>query len=259
MRSMRSDLSKSPISLLSATIYIICSPANDTGIYSMKRTRSKTLDNTIALMTRARAPRMNPSARRAQILAVALNEYMSEGFDSVSVNKIAEKAGISKPVLYAAFRDKDDLAASVVKEAHHQELEINISQGILEDYEELKVGNVTPLLNTVFLAAANNQELYRFLYSDFNGAPAEAIKTHQDIFRERMLFIKDYCLPLFSAFPRKEMLARAEATAESISVLARLGLAKIARSEDSAEAKDLAKIYASTLGLENSNRSADVQ
>lgn len=57
---------------------------------------------------------MARDARRAQVLAVAQELFAREGFHHVSMDDIADKAEVSKPVLYRHFPSKLDLYLAVV-------------------------------------------------------------------------------------------------------------------------------------------------
>ncbi|WP_307844957.1 TetR/AcrR family transcriptional regulator [Actinotalea solisilvae] len=63
---------------------------------------------------RPRATRMGREARRAQVLAVAQDLFAREGFHHVSMDDIADRAEVSKPVLYRHFPSKLDLYLAVV-------------------------------------------------------------------------------------------------------------------------------------------------
>jgi AcrR family transcriptional regulator len=52
--------------------------------------------------------------RRANILTAAQNEFITNGYESASLNTIIAKAGISKGSLYYYFEDKSDLYLSVL-------------------------------------------------------------------------------------------------------------------------------------------------
>jgi AcrR family transcriptional regulator len=57
---------------------------------------------------------MTRPEREAQLIAVAEETFAERGFKSVSMDEIAERAQISKPVLYDHFGSKDGLLAAVV-------------------------------------------------------------------------------------------------------------------------------------------------
>lgn len=52
--------------------------------------------------------------RTAQLLSVAEEVIALHGFQDASMDEIAERAGVSKPVLYDHFRSKDALLSAVV-------------------------------------------------------------------------------------------------------------------------------------------------
>jgi len=57
---------------------------------------------------------MSGKERREQLLDVGRTLFASKGFDGTSVEEIAEKAGVSKPVVYEHFGGKEGLYAVVV-------------------------------------------------------------------------------------------------------------------------------------------------
>src|SRR4051795_5833162 len=57
---------------------------------------------------------MSGKERREQLLDVGRSLFATKGFDGTSVEEIAEKAGVSKPVVYEHFGGKEGLYAVVV-------------------------------------------------------------------------------------------------------------------------------------------------
>jgi len=58
---------------------------------------------------RPRGGRMPRKARRAQLLESALEVFVAQGYHAAAMDDIAERAGVSKPVLYQHFPGKLDL------------------------------------------------------------------------------------------------------------------------------------------------------
>ena len=54
--------------------------------------------------------------RDARIVTVAAHLFMEHGFDGTSIDAVAQAAGVSKPTLYARYRDKRALFMAVVEE-----------------------------------------------------------------------------------------------------------------------------------------------
>ncbi|WP_051063002.1 TetR/AcrR family transcriptional regulator [Ilumatobacter nonamiensis] len=67
--------------------------------------------------------RLPATARREQILDVALDVFASSGFHGASMNDIAEAAGVTKPVLYQHFDSKRDLYKALLDEVGHRLLD----------------------------------------------------------------------------------------------------------------------------------------
>ncbi|MFA7323754.1 MAG: TetR/AcrR family transcriptional regulator [Candidatus Nanopelagicales bacterium] len=68
--------------------------------------------------SRSHAPRervrMTGNERREQLIAIARRLFAAKGFESVSVEEIAAKADVSKPVVYEHFGGKEGLYAVIV-------------------------------------------------------------------------------------------------------------------------------------------------
>ena len=58
---------------------------------------------------RPRGGRLPRKARRAQLLDSALEVFVAQGYHAAAMDDIAERAGVSKPVLYQHFPGKLDL------------------------------------------------------------------------------------------------------------------------------------------------------
>lgn len=61
-----------------------------------------------------RRSRMTSAARREQLLQVGRSLFAERGFEATSVEEIAAKAGVSKPVVYEHFGGKEGLYAVIV-------------------------------------------------------------------------------------------------------------------------------------------------
>ncbi len=60
-------------------------------------------------LSRPRGGRMPRRERRAQLLESALEVFVAQGYHAAAMDDIAERAGVSKPVLYQHFPGKLDL------------------------------------------------------------------------------------------------------------------------------------------------------
>ncbi|MDO4910609.1 MAG: TetR/AcrR family transcriptional regulator [Corynebacterium sp.] len=66
--------------------------------------------------------RMSGSQRREQLITIGRQAFAEKGFEGISVEEIAARAGVSKPVIYEHFGGKEGLYAVVVdREMRHLE------------------------------------------------------------------------------------------------------------------------------------------
>jgi AcrR family transcriptional regulator len=65
-------------------------------------------------MSEPKRVRMTGQQRRAQLLDVARARFAQRGFDATSIEDIAERAGVSKPVVYEHFGGKEGMYAVIV-------------------------------------------------------------------------------------------------------------------------------------------------
>jgi len=84
---------------------------------------------------RKTGPRDAERTRRA-ILDAALVEFSEKGHAAARIDAVAEAAGISKPMIYSYFGDKDALYAAALREAYVQ---------IREGEKELQLGDLDPI------------------------------------------------------------------------------------------------------------------
>ncbi len=67
-----------------------------------------------------RGIRLPRSKRRAQLLEAAQRVFVENGYHAAGMDEIAERAGVSKPVLYQHFPGKMDLYLALLDQANEQ-------------------------------------------------------------------------------------------------------------------------------------------
>lgn len=83
-----------------------------------------------------KAPRSRDAvATRKSILSAALMEFSTKGYAGARVDEIARSAGVSKPMIYEYFGDKDAIYAAALREAYVQ---------IREGENALDLGGLSP-------------------------------------------------------------------------------------------------------------------
>ncbi len=86
---------------------------------------------------------------RAEILNAALELFARNGFHATSISQIAEKAGISKGLMYNYFNSKDDLLKNIIDNGFQQLSEMMLDVGqksepceVLEDIIHHSIGHI---------------------------------------------------------------------------------------------------------------------
>lgn len=68
----------------------------------------------------AKRKRLSAAERRNQLVEVGRHAFAEKGFEATSVEEIAERAGVSKPIVYEHFGGKEGLYAVIVdREMEH--------------------------------------------------------------------------------------------------------------------------------------------
>jgi AcrR family transcriptional regulator len=73
--------------------------------------------------SRTYAARLAPEERRTQLLDAALGLIVEQGYDGVSMDAIAKRAGVSKPVVYDAFGSRESFFAALLDREEARALE----------------------------------------------------------------------------------------------------------------------------------------
>jgi AcrR family transcriptional regulator len=69
-----------------------------------------------------RTPRLAPDARRRQLLDAALEVLSRDGFGAVTVEAVAQQAGVTRPVVYDMFGDLEGLMLALIDRAERTAL-----------------------------------------------------------------------------------------------------------------------------------------
>ena len=72
---------------------------------------------TVSPQARPASTRLPRPARRRQLLGAARDMFVAQGFHQAAMDEIADRAGVSKPVLYQHFPGKLDLYLALVDES----------------------------------------------------------------------------------------------------------------------------------------------
>lgn len=113
-----------------------------------------------------RLPRM---ARRAQLLAAAQEVFVANGYHAAAMDDIAERAGVSKPVLYQHFPGKLELYLALLDQ-HVDELTDRV-RGAIQSTTDNKQ-RVHKAIEAYFDFVANEGQAFRMVFeSDLRAEP----------------------------------------------------------------------------------------
>lgn len=115
---------------------------------------------------KSRLPR---DERRAQLLVAALETFTASGYHAASMDEIAERASVSKPVLYQHFPSKLDLYLAVL-DLHIDSLVFGIQKAIASTRENKN--RVKATIDAYFGFIEGEGEAFRLLFeSDMSVEP----------------------------------------------------------------------------------------
>jgi AcrR family transcriptional regulator len=122
---------------------------------------------------RPRGTRLPRLARRRQLLGAAQEVFVAQGYHAAAMDEIAERAGVSKPVLYQHFPGKLELYLALLDE--HAEALVRIVREALESTSDNKL-RVQASMRAFYDFVAGEGEAYRLVFeSDLrNVAPVRA-------------------------------------------------------------------------------------
>ena len=121
--------------------------------------------------------RLPKSERRTQVLSSALEVFVAAGYHATGMDDIAERAGVSKPVLYQHFPSKLDLYLALL-DAGIEELHASYTAG-LRSTSDNKV-RVQRTVQAYFAFVEDPQGAYRLVFeSDLINEPAVRERVDQ--------------------------------------------------------------------------------
>jgi AcrR family transcriptional regulator len=122
---------------------------------------------------RPRGTRLPRLARRRQLLGAAQEVFVAQGYHAAAMDEIAERAGVSKPVLYQHFPGKLELYLALLDE--HAEALVSTVREALESTSDNKL-RVQASMRAFYDFVAGEGEAYRLVFeSDLrNVAPVRA-------------------------------------------------------------------------------------
>ena len=122
---------------------------------------------------RRRGTRLPRTARRSQLLDAAREVFVAQGYHAAAMDEIAERAGVSKPVLYQHFPGKHELYMALLQQQATEVVQ-SVRQGLgaSRDNRDRDLGAVSAFFDLV----DREGESFRLVFeSDVNDPDVRAL------------------------------------------------------------------------------------
>jgi AcrR family transcriptional regulator len=130
---------------------------------------------TAASSATGRPTRLPRSARRKQLLAAAQDVFVAQGYHAAAMDDIAERAGVSKPVLYQHFPGKLELYLALL-DTHCDAFAEKIRNAMSATTENAE--RVKGAMHAYFDFVSHESEAFRLVFeSDLRNDPAVRVRV----------------------------------------------------------------------------------
>ncbi|MQA95630.1 MAG: TetR family transcriptional regulator [Streptosporangiales bacterium] len=128
---------------------------------------------------RPRGTRLPRPARRRQLLGAAQEVFVAQGYHAAAMDEIAERAGVSKPVLYQHFPGKLELYLALLDE-HAEKLLVHVRDALASTSDNRQ--RVTATFGAFFDFVSGEGEAFRLVFeSDLRNLPAVRDRVEQTL------------------------------------------------------------------------------
>ena len=129
---------------------------------------------------------MAPTARRKQVIDAALRVIVEQGYEGVSIEAIAQSAGVTRPVIYDHFRNLGELLEALIDREEHYALS-QLARIFPADPTTSGSGRCAGGGSRHFLdAVASRPDTWRIILLPLDGTPA-VVRDHVETNRARTL------------------------------------------------------------------------
>jgi AcrR family transcriptional regulator len=129
--------------------------------------------------SRPRAAHLGPERRRPMILDAAFAVFLEKGYEGASMEEIARRAGVSKPVVYSSFAGKDALFGELLRREEERILKaIAVSLPTDLDEDDLEPA-ITDALAAFFDAVVDAPESFKVVFLGAGGSDANITRRVQ--------------------------------------------------------------------------------
>ncbi len=108
--------------------------------------------------------RLTAEDRRAQILAVAQDLFVTEGVEATSIRRIATMAGVTPPVIYHHFEDKEALLLAVCQEFFKGLMAATDSAPSPDDFSQGPFTRLRGMMRGYVAFGLQNPDVYKLVF-----------------------------------------------------------------------------------------------
>ncbi|WP_433760459.1 TetR/AcrR family transcriptional regulator [Nocardia sp. CA-135398] len=121
------------------------------------------------------AKRLQPADRREQLLDAALRLVSQEGFTSVSIAAVAERGGVTRPVVYDSFGSRDELLEALI-ERETARMAAAVARSVADTATTPDFGSAAPeqlpaMLGHFLTEVCSMPDTWRLVYFPIDGVP----------------------------------------------------------------------------------------
>ncbi|WP_063038420.1 TetR/AcrR family transcriptional regulator [Nocardia pseudovaccinii] len=133
------------------------------------------------------AKRLQPADRREQLLDAALRIVAEAGFTSVSIAAVAERGGVTRPVVYDSFGSRDELLEALI-ERETARMAAAVARSVADTATTPECGTAAPeqlpaMLGHFLTEVCSMPDTWRLVYFPIDGVPP--------VLRERVAAARD--------------------------------------------------------------------
>ena len=148
---------------------------------------------TASPQARPASTRMPRPARRLQLLGAARDVFVAQGYHAAAMDEIAERAGVSKPVLYQHFPGKLELYLALLDESAGELVKI-MSEALSSTSDNRQ--RVPATFKAFYDYVADAREAFRLVFeSDLSNEPAVRARVERAMYE---------CADMVSRFIRED-------------------------------------------------------
>lgn len=142
---------------------------------------------------------------KQKILNIALELFSEQGFDSIGVQTLAEKSGITKPTLYYYFGSKEGVFKELLK-GYYDKLDSLLSQinyvPKVQSYQEDVYPILIKVVKSYFNFAMQNEKFYRMaLLALFSPPTSKTNEVVKDLHNKQYEIINNLFIEISKAHP----------------------------------------------------------